>query len=380
MDRRSFVRLLGAAPFASLAGGEEGPPRYKVVSTYPPAKVPGMPGAYPGIVASVHADKSVDPATNAADAAVVREMMARGMCALTGDETPAAAWRRFFDPSDVVGIKVNCGGHPWVVSAYEIVAETVRQLMALGVEPSRIFLYERFQNQLDAVNYAPHLPEGVGIVAAETANRRLDNRGYDPLTYVEANFFGEEDTRSNLMSLVSRRLSKIIKIPNMKDHGATGVTGCLKNIAYGSFSNVARTHSRGQSHTLSYVGTLAAVEPLRSRTVLQIMDGLRGVWHGGPFAFTNRYVFHPRRILVGTDPVAIDRLLLDIIDEKRKAEGAISIWDRSPRYLKADDSVARNQDPNVNILIREPGHVDYASKLGLGVSDLAQIRVREIEL
>ena len=68
------------------------------------------------------------------------------------------------------------------------------------------------------------------------------------------------------------------------------MTGCLKNIAYGSFSNVARTHYRGQSHTYSFVGALAAVEPLRSRTVLQIMDGLRGVWHGGPFARTDEYV------------------------------------------------------------------------------------------
>ena len=107
----------------------------------------------------------------------------------------------------------------------------------------------------------------------------------------------------------------------MKDHGATGVTGCLKNIAYGSFSNVARTHQRGKSHTYSFVGTLASVEPLRSRTVLQIMDGLRGVWHGGPFARTTRYVFYPKQILFGTDPVAIDRLLLDIIDDKRKERG-----------------------------------------------------------
>ena len=60
------------------------------------------------------------------------------------------------------------------------------------------------------------------------------------------------------------------------------------------------------------------------------MDGLRAVWHGGPFAPTPRYLFYPRQILLGTDPVAIDRLLLDVIDDKRKAEGAISIWDRSP--------------------------------------------------
>ena len=64
------------------------------------------------------------------------------------------------------------------------------------------------------------------------------------------------------------------------------------------------------------MGTLASVEPLRSRTVLQIMDGLRGVWHAGPFARTREYVFYPKQILFGTDPVAIDRLLLDIIDDE----------------------------------------------------------------
>ena len=137
--------------------------------------------------------------------------------------------------------------------------------MAIGVPLSQIYVYERFQNQLDEVNYAPHLPEGVQIVAAERANRNVDNSGYDPATYLEADLFGEDDTRSNMMRLVSQRLTKIINIPNMKDHGATGVTGCLKNIAYGSFSNVARTHQRGKSHTYSVVGTLAAIEPLRSQ-------------------------------------------------------------------------------------------------------------------
>ena len=376
MDRRAFVRLLAAAPLVSSAAAEPAP-RYRVVTPHAPAALPGMPGPFPGRVASVRSPKCLDATGDVANADVVREMMARGMCSLTGDPTPLAAWKRFFEPTDVVGIKVNCGGHPFVVSAPEIVGEVVRQLLAVGIAPPQIYLYERFQNQLDAVNYGPGLPAGVPIVAAESANRRLDNGGYDPLTYVEADFFGEEDTRSNLMRLVSQRLNKIINIPNMKDHGATGVTGCLKNIAYGSFSNVARTHSRGVSHTLSFVGTLAAVEPLRSRTVLQIMDGLRGVWHGGPFARTQRYVFHPRQILFGTDPVAVDRLLLDVIDEKRKAEGAISIWDRSPASLHPDDERERDQDPNVNILIREPGHVEFASGLGLGVFDRARIDLRE---
>jgi len=380
MNRRAFARLLAVAPLAARVHADASVPQVRIVTRYRTASGSGMPGRYPGAVVSVHSDRALDESGRQSNPDVVREMMARGMCALTGARDAAQAWRRFFTPADVVGIKVNCGGHPYVVSDHQIVGETVRQLMNVGVPVTQIYLYERFQNQLDEVNYAPSLPAGVRIVAAEFANEYADSSGYDAGTYVDVDLFGEEDTRSNMMRLVTQQLTKIINIPNVKDHGAAGATGCLKNIAYGSFSNVARTHYRGKSHTYSFVGTLASVEPLRSRTVLQIMDGLRGVWHGGPFARTDRFVFYPRRMLFGTDPVAIDRLLLDIVDEKRKVEGAISIWDRSPAYLKTDDTAARDLDPNVNILIREPGHVEYASRLGLGVYDRARIKVRELEV
>lgn len=382
MKRRTFVQLLAASPLASpLTEAEAGEaPKYRVASKYKPAATPGMPGPYRGRVVSVKSAKCPDENRDQADPAVVREMMERGMRALTGESKTIDAWRQFIKPDDVVGIKVNAGGRPYVVSAPEIVAETIRNLMAVGVKPSQIYVYERFQSQLDEINYAPHLPEGVTIFGAEQGNRGVDNNRYDPLTYVEADFFGEDDTRSNMIRLISEKMTKVINIPNMKDHGATGVTGCLKNIAYGSFSNVARTHYNGTSHTLSFVGTLAAVEPLRSRTVLQIMDGLRGVWHGGPFAHTKKYVFYPKTLMFGTDPVAIDRLLLDIIEAERKVHGAISVWERSEKYLKADDTRARDADPNVNIIIREPGHIEYAAKLGLGEHDIKKINVQEIEV
>jgi uncharacterized protein (DUF362 family) len=385
MERREFLELVAATPLASTLRQEEAAPefpgpRYRVVTRFAPAAVPGMPGPFTGRVVRTRSARLPQTAGAAADPAVVSEMLERGMRALTGESSALAAWRRLFEPADVVGIKVNAGGRPYCVSSPVVVAEIVRRLMAVGLKPSQIVLYERFFGQLAEVDYAPHLPEGVVIQAAERGNRASEQRDYDPFTYVEAQFFDEEDTRSNMMRLVTERVTKIVNVPNMKDHGATGVTGCLKNVAYGSFSNVARTHSHGVSQTLTAVGTLASVEPLRSRTVLQIMDGLRAVWHGGPFAPTPRFLFFPRQILLGTDPVAIDRLLLDVIDDKRKAEGAISIWDRSPKHLRPDDTIARDADPNVNILIREPRHVEYAGRLGLGEWELAKIRVEEIEV
>ena len=154
----------------------------------------------------------------------------------------------------------------------------------------------------------------------------------------------------------------------MKDHSASGVTGCLKNISYGEFNNVARSHYKYDTETLTFIGTLAAVEPLRSRTVLNIMDGLRGVWHAGPFSTNKRYRFYPKQLKFGTDPVAMDRLLIDVIDDKRKLEGAISVWNKDPKTFGTTQQW--NDDPNVNRFVRQTGHIEYASTLGLGVYDM----------
>src|SRR4051812_10923788 len=121
MNRRAFVRLLAAASASAassvdLAAQPQSRAALKVVSKYARAASPGMPGPYPGRVVSVTSPSSVDTATGAANADAVREMMARGMRALTGAETTADAWRRFFEPADRVGIKVNCGGYPHCVS------------------------------------------------------------------------------------------------------------------------------------------------------------------------------------------------------------------------------------------------------------------------
>jgi uncharacterized protein (DUF362 family) len=376
MNRRTFLQVAAAAP-GVLSAEDRKLPKYRIVSPFAPSAQPGMPGPHPGQVVSVHAEQSIDAATEKPNVTVVGEMMARGMRALTGDADVRDAWARFIAPTDVVGIKVNCSGAPGIMSTPEVVAEIVRNLVAVGVKPDQIWIYERFQEQVNSVHYDRYVPQGVHIWTAETS--RGSTESYDPAVYVETTFFDEDDTRSNMIRLVSNRFTKIINVPNMKDHGAAGVTGCLKNIAYGSFSNVARSHSGAVTNTYSFIGTLASVEPLHSRTVLQVMDGLRGVWHGGPFSPSRKYRFYPKQMMFGTDPVAIDRLLLDVIDDKRKSEHALSVWDRSSSHVNPQ---ARDYEsnPNVNHFVREPGHIEYAAHLGLGVYDLAKIKVTKIEV
>jgi hypothetical protein len=100
------------------------------------------------------------------------------------------------------------------------------------------------------------------------------------------------------------------------------------------------------------------------------MDGLKGVWQGGPFLRDNRYRFYPKQIMFGTDPVAIDRQLIPIIDEERKRQGAISVWERTTDKSKFGSGQ----------YIREPGHIEFASKLGLGVYDQSKISREDITI
>jgi uncharacterized protein (DUF362 family) len=371
MDRRTFLQI-AAAP--ALLGFTEAP-AYKVVSRYPASKSSETPGPYRGAVTRVYSQSVIDTATEEIDQACVDKMLSAGMKGLTGATADRDAWAAFFSPGDVVGIKVNCSGAPVIRASPEVVSGIVRNLISVGVKPANIYIYERFLGQLVSVHYERFVPEGVQITAIETPPTSLMN--YDPRTYVDVSFFGEDDTRSNLARLVTERFTKIINVPNAKEHQASGVTGCLKNLAYGDFSNVARSHMREQTNTLSFIGTLASVEPLRSKCVLNIMDGIRAIWHGGPFSEEQKYRFYPKLMMFGTDPVAMDRLLLDLIEDKRKAEGAPSLWDRSPALL---DSHA-HLDFHKNTFLREPGHIEYAAKsFGLGEYDLNRIKVSSLEI
>lgn len=371
MNRREFIQLAAASPALAAAGGL---PSYQIVSKFHTTPHHGMPGRYPGKAVRAHADRAVDSSANRIEASVVKTMLSAGMRELTGCSQDRDAWAQFVSPSDVVGIKVNCSGAPEINSNPELIVAIIESLLHLGLPPQQIYIYDRFANQLRIVNYEAHVPAGVKVAAAETARNSI--LGYDPFTYVEVDFFGEEDTRSNLFRLVAEKFTKIINVPTMKEHRAAGVTGCLKNISYGSFSNVARSHQGEKTNTYSFIGTLASVEPLRSRTVLNVMDGLRSLWQGGPFLQSPKFQFFPKELVIGTDPVALDHILIDLIEKKRAEEGAPSLFNRSESHIRRGPEL----DPNYNSFIREPGHVEYAGKLGLGIYDKAKINEKVISL
>jgi uncharacterized protein (DUF362 family) len=338
----------------------------------------GMPGLFPGRVVEVtHAGSVADRRISQP---AVRAMVEEGLKALTGAATAEDGWARFVAPSDVVALKVNPSSAPPTITSIALLREVIRALNAAGVPNKRIVVYDRNSNQLEVNGYHALVPPGVRVVGLDQrwTVKGETRAGYDPHVFCEMDCFGERETRSYLASIVTVDADKVINLPTLKEHNASGVTGCLKNLAYGSFSNVARTHADPKTYTDPVIPVMCTVAPLRSKSVLHIMDGIRAVYHGGPFGWNPEFVWEARTLLIGTDPVAVDRIELEIVEQKRRELGVPSLWDRDPGNLGTSADIQRTARKNP--FYREPGHIRTASQLGLGRWELGEIDHRKLRI
>jgi uncharacterized protein (DUF362 family) len=386
MDRRTFVKrtcigsaglFLGGVP--ALGSDELALPQAPPIDVHEAllkTKSPlGMPGLYPGRVVEVGDSRAISG--NRVSQTVVREMLERGMKELTGEKSNEAAWGKFIEAKDIVGIKINPSGAPACYSSPELVREIIRGVQSVSVPARNIVVYDRFGYEMDLGSCQLLVPPRVQVVGIQDG--LLDASGYDANVYCQVDFFGEWETRSYMASIVSTGVDKIINVPTLKDHSASGVTGCLKNLGYGTFNNVARSHKQPYSFTNPLIGVMCSVEPLRSKSVLNIMDGMRMVWHGGPLTQNQDFIYQAGTLLVGTDPVAMDAIELEMIDKKRREEGAPSVWEHKASSITGNNNQFYT-DATKNLFYRQPGHIAAAGKLGLGVSDLKQIDHRVIRI
>jgi len=103
-----------------------------------------------------------------------------------------------------------------------------------------------------------------------------------------------------------------------------------------------------------YLAELNAAAPIKDKTRLIVVDGLRALYNGGP-RDNPPYRWRQNSIIAGKDTVAVDHLGLEIIEAKRIENGLTPLGDRAR-------------------------HVATAAKLGLGTNDPERIDLREIDI
>src|SRR5215831_14981601 len=174
--------------------------------------------------------------------------------------------------------------------------EVIEGLKASGVKTRDMFVFERYKEEFIGAKMHEAVPDGVrwGGLTPENDPSQLRTSwpgddpvaGYDPDEFVTMALVhrghdpkDDRTLRSHLGLLVTRRVNKLVLLPVLKDHGSAGVTGALKNMSHGLVNNVARSHSTPDTNACNqFIPEVVSHPIIRKKCVLQIMDGIRGIW------------------------------------------------------------------------------------------------------
>ncbi|MBC8183792.1 DUF362 domain-containing protein [candidate division KSB1 bacterium] len=175
--------------------------------------------------------------------------------------------------------------------------------------------------------------EGIKKVAEEVANE------FNDVTI-------EDEEKSFFSEIVTQKITKLINIAVLKHNEDSGVTWAAKNIALGVTTNKIRFHI---DYCTKAIPEILNKPCIRDKMVLHIGEAAKISTVsvvGAQLAFDNRIFF-------SKDPVAMDRVGLDILEKKRIEQGLDPIKDIST-------------------------HIAACAAKDLGTCDLSKIDLREL--
>jgi hypothetical protein len=356
VDRRSFIQGAALAANAAAAASPKS----------------GIPGSYPGRVIAVENPGCL--ASGKYQPQPIRQMIERGMKGLTRAPSWQDAWRAFFEKGDVVGIKVSPVGGLLLSSDPSVLRSLIDGLNQAGVSNENILVFSRYRQEILEAGIDKWLPAGVRFDAPslEYDNVQLDMDGYDPSHFMEMALLKPGDSptdvhlrRSYVSKIVTSRVNKIINLPVLKHHQSAGVTICLKNMSHGFVNNVNRSHVTPTLNACGvFIPSVVSLPVIREKVVLHVVDAVKASYHGGPGA-KPQFVWEPKTLLFGTDPVALDKTGLKMIDAQRRRVGMQSIALSKP-------------DKDSHFLNAQVEHIEIAGMLGLGEFNDEKIHVNRI--
>lgn len=285
---------------------------------------------------------------------VVEAMVNEGFYQLTGETNLGKALNRWVEARDVVGIKISTAGGKVLATKPVLVNVLIEGLKSAGVKGENIVVWDKFASEMRAAGYAlGRRRDGVVFTAvipltgfdsnvfimqpevgeliwgdfefqdikksSRQAGKKVQKKSLDEgLNFELAGAFPKQESfRSYVAQLVTRRLTKIIHVPVLSNSEAVGLQGCFADIVLGSVDNTRRFQFE------PFWGDPALAEvyaktPLRTKTVLHVMDGLWCQYGGGP-DYVPHYCRKMNSLFMSEDPVALDSYALSLLEPWRIA-------------------------------------------------------------
>ena len=190
----------------------------------------GIPGPYPGRVIEVQHQGAILEGRYQPEA--VAQMMQKGMLELTGAPAWPDAWRVFFEPGDVVGIKVSPVGGRRLCSDPSVLHRIIDGLQSAGVKTGDIVgLQPLPAGKPSTPASTSGSPQGVRLMwACESYDPvQLGMDGYDPDHYLDIPLIkpgqdikDDHARRSYMVQIVTKHINKFVNLPVLKHHQSAG--------------------------------------------------------------------------------------------------------------------------------------------------------------
>ena len=253
-------------------------------------------------VVEITDSKSV-PSGVTLDKARVRGALRAGLMELAGATSLAAAWKVLlpgFKDSMRIGLKVNTINNKAANSPELLLALIETMTQDLGAKKGNIIVWDRVDYELTAAK----LDKATLGVTVQATDKGAGGPGY------ESTKLKVRSSTTTLSKILTQQTDITFDLGVLKDHDIGGITGALKNV-YGMIENPGDFHNELGKDLPELYG-LAAV---RKSVRLCILEGFIAVKQGGPMGPpTNK----PGKLLLSTDPVAMDAHALTIINGLRK--------------------------------------------------------------
>jgi Domain of unknown function (DUF362) len=255
---------------------------------------------------------------------IVQAMVNRAITNLTGKTTVVAAWGSLVSTNDVVGLKVLSSPGPNSGTRKDVVAAIIVGLLATGLPPTHIVVWDRHEIELRMAGYY-ELQRHFGIKVMGSVEAGYDEKiFYDTplmgtLTYGDLEF-GKSGTgigrKSYVSKLVTQNITKMINVTPMLHHNIAGVSGNLFSLSMGSVDNTGRFEN-SPSELARAIPEVYALPILGDRVVLNVVDALICQYQGEKEGLLH-YSTVLNQLRFSRDPVALDVLSLQEINHQRE--------------------------------------------------------------
>ena len=278
-------------------------------------------------------------------------------------------------PKKKVGLKIYADSGPGLATPFGLVRGIIVALEKRGFASENIFLVGLNPLRLRLTGFLPSLATGTVPFPGHPVYVLESGKFYDPVWFydsplpsrfdpitndraVEVAAGGksttttEEDRKSFLATPLFLDADFWTNLPVYTDHPVLGINGALVNATLWNASNTFRFF-KSPATAPAAVAEMSAIPELREGWALNIVSLQLYQFIGGPY-FNSLYTMSEPRLLMSSDPVILDSLMLEKLNLVRKKNGFGPISEDDARML------------------------DFAQQLGVGSTDTKRVVVEKV--